>query len=201
MDGSLINMPERLRVWRTAGIRHFLRSSAHVAENPTDASAVDAPDDADLRDPETWPAPWSQFFARTAKSPRFVFTYWELGQDLSGKGNPARSQLWRELLSSLSWPAGTVSFWPLSVFSQNSLLPEPKMFHKGLKILCPERLICFGGDAFQILFPQSTFAVGEMRYDAFPTLVLPAPHELIADANEEKSHARQILSRWYSSLV
>lgn len=198
MDGSLINMPERLRIWRTAGIRHLFRSKFPDSEISADGSGAEGPGAENLDDPETWPAPWSLFFARVVKSPRFVFTYWELGQDLSGKGDPARSQLWRDLISSLSWPPGTVSFWPLSVFSQNSLLPELKMFHKGLKILCPERLVCFGGEAFQVLFPNESFAVGEARYGEFPALILPSPCDLIADENEEKSYARQTLSRCIS---
>ncbi|MDR0828173.1 MAG: hypothetical protein LBN33_09935, partial [Desulfovibrio sp.] len=59
-----------------------------------------------------WHESWKKIYSRTPKAP-LIWTYVELGLDLSGQGDPRRSQFLKELIARLDLPRGSSAFWPL----------------------------------------------------------------------------------------
>lgn len=71
---------------------------------------------ASTTDPACWPAPWRQLIKKTRPAP-LLWTYEELATDLLAPdaASTARSGVLRGLISELSLPRGSSTFWPLSV--------------------------------------------------------------------------------------
>lgn len=82
---------------------------------------------------------------RTPGAP-ILWTYPELGVDLEGNGDPARSARLRELIGALHLPKGTSCFWPLRLPDEQ---PEDAagQFQAGLERLNPRAVILFGVEA------------------------------------------------------
>ncbi|MDR0827324.1 MAG: hypothetical protein LBN33_05540, partial [Desulfovibrio sp.] len=89
----------------------------------------------------------------------------ELGLDLSGQGDPRRSQFLKELIARLDLPRGSSAFWPLclpaaiepNVQADAVASPSPPaqvggdadIFCSGLTLLKPTLLIFFGPQAVE----------------------------------------------------
>jgi hypothetical protein len=105
-------------------------------------------------DVERWPAAWTALWARTPKAP-LVWTYAELGADLSGQGDKARSACLRELIGSLALPRGSSAFWPISLPDSedspspppNGGMPQESCFLQGIRLMRPHGIIVFGPQA------------------------------------------------------
>ena len=101
----------------------------------------------------TWPGPWRERLKKTLPAP-LVWTYPELGEDLSGAGDKARSACLRQLIGSLALPKGSSAFWPLRLPAAPESLPdaqaaqdtpdESRYFQEGLRLLRPQAVILFG---------------------------------------------------------
>ena len=156
LDGSLIYVPEKLRAWQLAGIQYYIK------ENPVD-----------------WPHPWNGFFQKAPSAPVFLLTYWELGIDLSGRGDKARSLLWRKIIKALSLPSGMLCFWPPTEFDGTDLTANLDMFHRGLRHFSPNALFCFGKKALDNIFPKIDQQKSLHQLDLFQLLILPSPKELL----------------------
>jgi hypothetical protein len=120
------------------------------------ASTVDAPQPSELfPDTPRWPSAWAALFARTPQAP-LVWTYPELGADLSGQGDKARAACLRELIGSLGLPRGSSAFWPLSLpdadpdsdlAQREHASPAGFYFRQGIHLLQPHGIILFGRQA------------------------------------------------------
>lgn len=137
-----VSLSECLRPWHTAGISHFLcehplvtEAQAPVQNNapvrsfevppPSKPAAPPVPGSASqpfepqrAATPKSeipcveLPSAWAELLSRTPRAP-IVWTYPELGMDLTGQGDKHRSQCLRELIGSLGLPKGSSAFWPL----------------------------------------------------------------------------------------
>jgi hypothetical protein len=105
-------------------------------------------------DANRWPAAWADLWARTPKAP-LIWTYAELGADLSGQGDKARSACLRELIGSLALPRGSSAFWPIALpedqdssFSPaQGSIPRESCFLQGIRLMRPHGIIVFGPQA------------------------------------------------------
>lgn len=182
---SLVNVPERLRVWQQAGVRYFyLDPEAAPAPEPEVAQ-----DEAEAaRQPVVWPEAWQTVLAKAPTRPRLVITYAALGLDLSGRADPRRGPLWRALLRDLGLTAGNlVAFWPLSLPEGGDITPRPDVFRDGLAKLEPACLAFFGAPDPELV---SWVEVGGQTrlFGRFPCVFLPDPEVLLQDDPEVWAH-------------
>lgn len=207
LHDSLLDVPERLRVWQLAGVRHFyldpgLPPAPDVREpgaaaTPEASAAVPPPSPpspvaSDLApDPSRWPAPWPAIFARAPRQPLLVITYYELGLDLTGRADPRRGSLWRRLLPELGLAGrNAVAFWPLALPGDgDACLPDPERFLAGLARLSPRVLAVFGDRAARLLGPEPTGLAGLRRE------ILPDPETLLGGDTEAWNHVLATLGR------
>ena len=108
---------------------------------------------AALADPAQWPRQWQTLFAKANPAP-VLWTYHELGLDLSGAGEPARGALFRRLLSDLRLPKGTSAFWPTAAPAEGSDgstsgVANADVFWAGVALLKPRVLVVFGATSLQ----------------------------------------------------
>ena len=110
-----------------------------------------------------WPEAWQVLLARTKPAP-IVWTYAELGEDLSGNGDKERSACLRRLIASLQLPKGSSAFWPvcLAPFIEEDLptsrepgnaslsADEAEFFQAGLPRLAPRVVIMLGTQAMTL---------------------------------------------------
>lgn len=180
---SLVNTPERLRVWHLSGVRYFLlpeggavRSAAPSAEAPADAG-----------EPASWPASWSRLFAKTPRQPRLCLCYAALGLDLTGRADRRRGPLWRRLIAALGLAGrGLVAFWPLALPDGEALVPAPAVFRAGLSRLAPDVLAFFGDPAACGLPLDGTGPTATVA--GIPCVVLPDPAVLLDGDPEVWNH-------------
>lgn len=243
---SLLDVPERLRVWQLAGV-HYLyldpyapatapdaqpdvqpgaqsdtqpaaagevpaaRASGPaapaapapvVAEAPaavapagpvgpaepagpgeTPARAMVAPPPIGVAaDPADWPAPWPKIFRTAPAQPELVITYAALGLDMTGRADPRRGPMWRELLAKSGVSGkGRVAFWPLGLEDLTDPL-DLAIFLAGLRRLRPAVLAVFGQDAAARLHEQGA------SLPAGRTVWLPDPQALIHGDKEAWEH-------------
>ncbi len=198
---SLVNVPERLRVWQQAGVRYLYidpeampEPAASVAPDET-PPVVPAPAPQLESDPGSWPAPWPGLLAKAPPTPRLVITYLDLGFDLTGRSEPRRSALWRTLIRDLGLAGrGLVAFWPLALPEGETLRPQPDIFLAGLRRLFPSRLAIFGCDAATLLsLPSALFE--ESSLIGIPCSILPDPGTLLEGDKEVWTHVLASLRR------
>ena len=111
--------------------------------------------------PTDWPQAWQGILARTRSAP-LIWTYAELGEDLSGKGDQARSACLKQIIGSLQLPKGSSTFWPLRLTGYSaSLIASPeapqtghneqsRFFQEGLSLLTPKVVVMLGADAITL---------------------------------------------------
>lgn len=133
-------------------------------------------------DPADWPAPWPKIFRTAPAQPELVITYAALGLDMTGRADPRRGPMWRELLakSGLSGK-GRVAFWPLGLEDLADPL-DLAIFLAGLRRLRPAVLAVFGQDAAARLHEQG------VSLPAGRTVWLPDPQALIHGDKEAWEH-------------
>lgn len=79
-----------------------------------------------------------------------VWSYHELGQDLTGIGSADRGNLFRKLILELRLPAGASTFWPTAVPFEREADAEPgimadsAVFHAGLGLLQAKAVVLLG---------------------------------------------------------
>lgn len=100
-----------------------------------------------------WPAPWDEYALKVKPGRALVWTYAELGQDLSGQGNAERSNLLKTLIAPLKLPPGSSNFWPYCSLANRNQAAEAELFLLGAKLLDPKFIIVFGESAFTNIFP------------------------------------------------
>ena len=151
---------------------------------------------------ESWSPAWSGYWAKTLKDPVFVWTYWELAQDLSGQAEDNRRTLWRLLIKDLNWPKGLLSFWPMSEFTNGTLTPRPDMFREGIRRLRPQQIACFGLPAFQAIAPDADPALHVQPYKGYTLHFLPDPATLHDSLPDKRLHfIRSLMTQDFSGFV
>ena len=121
------------------------------------SSSQNAPANAEAFDTSNWPEEWRTLMARTAPAP-IVWTYAELGEDLSGQKNAERGDCLRQIIGALRLPKGSSSFWPVCLASAEDgretaraemsphtpALAACRYFQAGLRLLAPKVVILLG---------------------------------------------------------
>jgi len=130
--------------------------------------------------------PWEQFRPRLAAPSRTVWTYWELGIDFGPQPAPKRRELFRNIIKALRWPPNTVAFWPLSFEHQGRLLANKGSFLRGVGEAGAGTIICFGQQAFDVLFPRQPYGLGRHRLEARTVIALPGPEEMLGGDGQAK---------------
>lgn len=107
--------------------------------------------------PEEWPQQWQGYWSKVQIPSPVVWTYWSLGDDLSGHADPKRRDVLKRLISSLHLPRGTSSFWPVasSGDTPDSLTAAPEIYLAGLRRLRPRYSVVFGSKALKSFMPDS----------------------------------------------
>ncbi len=110
--------------------------------------------------PEEWPARWQAIWAKVRQPSPVVWTYWSLGDDLSGRANAERGALLRQIIGSLQLPAGSSSFWPVALPEEaqdagSELIAAPEIFLAGLRRVRPRYCITFGSKALKTFAPDA----------------------------------------------
>ena len=130
--------------------------------------------------------PWEQFRPRLITPSRTVWTYWELGLDFGPRPDPARRELFGNIMRALRWPKKSVTFWPLSFEHQGRLLANKGSFLRGVGETGAGLIVCFGQRAFEVLFPRQRYAPGTHRLEARTVLALPGPEEMLGGDAQAK---------------
>lgn len=126
-----------------AGWRHAFRAAL-----PVSAHALGG-------DPERWPLPWRDFHRKVPAGARLFITYPELGMDLAGQGDAARSGFWRTFLPLFQAPKGSFAFWPCALYENGALQPCIPQFHETLSFFSPPVVACFGHAAYDMITSDS----------------------------------------------
>ena len=105
-----------------------------------------------------WPAEWQAQFTKTAKG-RFLWTYPELGLDLTGSGSPERSAFLRTLISQLALPKGSSTFWPYALPADKKLVSNISVFNEGLHLLSPAVILYFGRATLRETFSPAGLSI------------------------------------------
>jgi len=160
-----------------------------VAEAAPATQAVRVPEQDKCETP--WPAVWQEQVKRAKIAP-VVWTYWELGLDLSGAPDITRRELFQTLLvQTLAHPAGTHSFWPVALPEQDGqgeaqMKPNARVFWEGVKLLGGRAVVIMGAQALDALaLPERLRAMQPFQQDRHQgrlLIVLPAPATLIQEA-------------------
>ncbi len=101
---------------------------------------------------EHWPSPWQELIPKTIAAP-VVWTYFTLGDDLTGKANPERRDFLRKLLTDLGHPKGTHTFWPAALATNENTEPTPhaQAFWSGVNMLKSRAVVAMGQAATKAL--------------------------------------------------
>ena len=96
-----------------------------------------------------WTPAWSLFREKAIQAP-IVWTYHELGADLSGTGRSTeRSAFFRQIIAELQLRKGSSSFWPCALPFVGadgviSFEASPAYFAAGIDLLAPRLVVVFG---------------------------------------------------------
>ena len=176
MDDAPFSLSEPLVVLHQAGIRHVL-PGPEVSLAPSLLSSE----------------PWPQVLAKLPPRPACLWTYGELGSDLTGQSNPERGNLWRTLLKHLELPRGFVGFLPYCLPKDGGQELCLDHFGEALSAVCPQTVLLFDDDpanplahAFKAFpaSPHSPDAQGQPR-PAVTLVVAPSPKALLELSPQE----------------
>ena len=136
--------------------RHAGPSSSIAQPAPNPPAQADSTEM--LPQVESWPPEWREVFSKTRPA-RCLWTYPELGLDLSGAGSSERSVFMRSLISQLSLPKGSSTFWPYSLPTGEGLRTNISVFRQGVQLLSPAVIVYFGSLALQETQAQVNLAL------------------------------------------
>ena len=168
--------------------------SANVARGEPEGRGQAAPSPAkrppkaesgDFPGPD-WPEPWRSFILKTQPHRPLLWTYPEAGLDLAGKGNKARSELIRGIISALMLPAGSSNFWPHRSGAQKGGEDEIEYFLAGVRKLAPRFILVFGEEALAEVMPEAIFKkYVYVNFEGRLLLILPSMDKLANPAEQE----------------
>jgi len=164
-------------------------------------SSASGPDSA------LWPSPWQERLAKTRSAP-VLWTYWELGRDLSGTPDPQRRGLVMDLLQELAHPSGTHSFWPVALPGRGKdgeLEANATVFWEGVRLLRSRAVMIMGTELLRFLaLPDSLLALRPFqqdRHQGSALIVLPAPGDMLNLAKQRMQALREFLRQTLALYV
>lgn len=119
---------------------------------PGDASPSTPGPASALPAPAAWPPAWRELFSALRPAP-VLWSYAELGLDLSGQGSTERSATLKQIIGTLQLPRGTSVFWPQYLPGESgeqcsgavcSTVSPLAYFASGLELLSPKTVILLG---------------------------------------------------------
>jgi hypothetical protein len=175
MDDASFGLSERSRVFHLAGIRHVL---------PPDAACG-----PDILAKEPWPA----LLAKLPPSPKTIWTYPDLGQDLTGQASRERSGLWRRLIPALELPKGFVGFLPHCLPGDAAVADCSDHFLLAVSRLSPAVVVIFDENPGNALLAASRKQGGDA---AQPIVfhVASSPETLLGLSDEAFAAAAKLLA-------
>lgn len=196
--GQSSQMHQPTQEYQSPQIRH------EIVQHNQERQTTQGPQ-ASVLPPEQWPQAWQERLTSTissAKGAPVLWTYWALGEDLSGAPNAPRRDILRHILGKLNLPRGTHCFWPIAMPSTDStsaaqstdiqedigtqasipLEANAPIFLAGLNILSPRVCVIMGSKALKTILPNSkTGPFQQTQYGRMLFLVLPDMDMLLAD--------------------
>lgn len=139
---------------------------------------------------ENWPETWLAIKNRRPlpPSPLVLWTYFGLGEDLTGLPDESRKKVIVRILMELRHPGGTHVFWPCNLPGEEN---GAALFWSGVKLLNPRVLLLFGSDARDVLaMPKTLFPFCEERVHGRLVVQMPRPQAL---ADNEPSFQRVLV--------
>jgi len=73
------------------------------------------------------------------------------------------------------------TFWPLSTFKENVILPDTELFIKGTNVIKPVYIFIFGSRAFFSLFKDREYTYGPHMFNDHQVIALPDFDSLLPD--------------------
>ena len=144
--------------------------------------------------------PYDTFLQRLRIPSRTIWTYWDLGHDFGAAPQDDRRELFKTILKHLSWPAGSVSFWPLNFELGRELKAQPGQFWRGVREARATTVFCFGERGFKALFPRQDFSLAPMQRDGVVVQPLPGPTAMLAgDKDAKRTVWRMLKAHVFSS--
>ena len=139
---------------------------------------------------ESWPETWLALKNRRPlpPSPLVLWTYFGLGEALTGVPDETRKKVIVRMLMELRHPGGTHVFWPCNLPGEEN---GAALFWSGVKLLNPRVLLLFGSDARDVLaMPKTLFPFCEERVHGRLVVQMPRPQAL---ADDEPSFRRVLV--------
>ncbi len=169
--------------------------------NDTNENASLTPTSTPFVAAEYWPSPWQVLLQKTPPAP-VIWTYFSLGDDLSGNPNADRRDFMRKLLTDLGHRKGTHSFWPIALPDQNTeqSVAHAQAFWSGVQILKAKAVIAMGQAATKAMgLEQNIRPFMHTRYNGCFVVVLRDVDFLIAEPHSY-NNVREFLRRSLASF-
>ncbi|MFW5489413.1 MAG: hypothetical protein ACNI3A_13515 [Desulfovibrio sp.] len=130
-----------------------------------------------------WVEPWTTYLQRVPQPCETIWTYWELGGDLSFEPHQGRRNIFARLIQKLAWPKGSVGFFPVNEARNNKLLAKGGMFWAGAKKVQAKYVLSFGRRSLMTICPDRTFRYGSATLGGVRLFILPEMDDLV---NEDR---------------
>lgn len=178
--------PARPRPQPTTPAGAVPAQSAHdkpAHDRPVPAADTDKAPDT----PPDWSSIWRRYRSKLMVPCRTVWTYYELGLDLGDAPDDTRRELFRRIMQALSWPPGSIGFWPVAFQRRGALEPRRELFLRGLRETGAHTVVCFGAGAHGVLFDNAEFRLETTTMGDATVIVLPGPEDMLgANAAQAK---------------
>lgn len=150
---------------------------------------------------EVWPQPWNTLWSNIGRCRPIVWTYWELGLDISGHADARRRALLQKFNTELSLRPGTNAYWPICAPGENDTLYANKsVFLSGIERIGPQFSVFFGKRILEILEPENPLSPFSTRFfSGCLILALPEIMEMIEDVTLQNK-AIAFLRPYFSTL-
>jgi hypothetical protein len=126
-----------------------------------------------------------------------VWTYWELGVDMSGMASGKRRTTLQKLRLKIDLPPGAVAFWPPAALRGDELVYEEDLFFRGLARTGASEVLCFGPELFGRLFPGEVYAPRPREARGYTFHFLPPLRDTLA---EDRAALEALLQRVRDAL-
>ncbi len=198
LDLRELTIPLRSLSLYQAGVRHLLDfPKQRVHPPPSSDSAhksAEGKPSPQLGESNSFPTPWADLWVKLHPPYAMVWTYWQLAEDLGGRPDAQRRQLFRTILSKLGWPRGSVAFWPLSAYDGRDHQIRLDLFWSGVQVIQAQIVVVFGVPAFQALFSKARPSFGFTTTRSGLQIVhVPGPDDMLPDKREMKNLAWNML--------
>ncbi len=183
LDFKDINLSEPLLSWYLSGIKYLIKDNPPIQ----DYKHLNSSSNAIYSNKEIlFPEPWDRIFKHLNPPHPHIWTYWELAEDMTSSFSKSRQTLFNNIVKAMQWPKNSIVFWPLSYLDTNTIYLRSDIFWKGLKLIQPKYIVCFGRRAFINLFPSFPLKYGKITYKNYHVIYLPGPEKMLPDNRQVK---------------